>query len=288
MDSRDTRELGDDDPEDILQASLQTLYGYTPITHSSPGSVFTYSVPTGRVPHQLKRIELMTPDTQPSNWSLHASSIWVSSLFIADHLEDLQIDSFASQDSNILRVLELGAGAGLPSILIGSVYQRVSVTVSDYPDNNLIRTLSENVRRNEVSERCRVVPYKWGTNVTSLLNRGLENDSLFDIIVAADTLWNPELHAPFIDTLCMCLKHGPNSRVHLVAGLHTGRYTIHAFLDGTRQRNLNVQSVLEREVDGTQSRMWDVSQAEGEDEQERRRWVVWIVLKWGDAGDVVQ
>ncbi|KAF9224025.1 hypothetical protein BS17DRAFT_780362 [Gyrodon lividus] len=290
MDYHDARNLEDDDPEDILHASLQILYGYSPITHSTPGSVFIYTVKPGRVPRQLEQIELMTPDTQPSNWSLHASSIWISSLFTADHLEDLHIDTFPSQE--IVRVLELGAGAGLPSILVGSVYQRVSVTVSDYPDDNLIRTLSENVRRNKVSERCRVVPYQWGTDITMLLDRtgqgDLGDDSLFDIIIAADTLWNPELHMPFIDTLCMCLKHSPNSRIHLVAGLHTGRYTIQAFLDGTKWRNLIIQTAVEREVGGTQSRTWDVSRAEGEDEQERRRWVVWMVLKWGDAEDVVR
>ncbi|KAF9240625.1 WD40-repeat-containing domain protein [Melanogaster broomeanus] len=260
-------------PEDILSASLQILYDYSPITHSSPGSVFTYTVKPGRVPARpLNQIELMTPDTQPSNWALHASSVWVSSLFIADHLEDLQIDSLPSQ--KIVRVLELGAGAGLPSILIGSMYQSASITVTDYPDDNLIRTLSDNVRRNGVSERCRAVPYGSGDP---------GNESLFDIVIAADTLWNPELHAPFIDTLCTCLKRSSDSRIHLVAGLHTGRYTIQAFLDGTKRSGLVVQSATEREVSGTQSRPWDVSRAEDEDERERRRWVVWMVLKWGDV-----
>lgn len=296
MDPRDTMTL-EDDPEDILSASLQSLYGFSPITFSTAGSIFTYSIKPGRVPHPLPvaQIELATPDTEPSNWSLHASSIWISSLFVADHLEELQIDARTNtedmSEGTLVRVLELGAGAGLPSILLASMYQtNVSVIVSDYPDHRLIRTLSDNVRRNGVSERCRAVPYAWGTDTGALMvphRSGDRCDARFDIVFAADTLWNPELHAPFLDTLCMCLKRGTDSRIHLIAGLHTGRYTIQSFLDGTKLRGLVLQSAIEREVGGTQSRPWDVSRAEGEDERERRRWVVWMILKWEHSGDVL-
>lgn len=272
-------DLPDVDPEDILSASLETLYGFTPITLSTAGVVFTYPINPGP-----ERIEVATPDTDPSNWSLHASSIWVSSLFIADHLEELQIDVHTGT-----RVLELGAGAGLPSILLARRYPHAYVTITDYPDDRLIRTLSDNIRRNGVSDRCRAVPYAWGTDVGVLghpRSGGRDDhdlDARFDIIFAADTLWNPELHTPFLDTLCMCLKQGPDSRIHLVAGLHTGRYTIQSFLDGTMRWGLVLLSATEREVGGAQSRPWDVSRAECEDERERRRWVVWMILKWADS-----
>ncbi|KAH0836738.1 putative methyltransferase-domain-containing protein [Lanmaoa asiatica] len=288
MDLRDVVTL-EDDPEDILSASLQSLYGFSPTTFSTAGSVFTYSIKPGRVSHSPQQIEVATPDTEPSNWSLHASSIWVSSLFIADHLEELHIEAMPSTEGTVVRVLELGAGAGLPSILLASMYQKnVSVTVTDYPDDRLIRTLSDNVRQNRVSERCHAVPYAWGTDIGALMHRspGDGRDARFDVVFAADTLWNPELHAPFLDTLCMCLKRGPDARIHLVAGLHTGRYTIQSFLDGTKLQGLVLQSATEREVGGTQSRPWDVSRAEGEDERERRRWVVWMILKWEDSGNV--
>jgi nicotinamide N-methyltransferase len=274
----------EDDPEDILSASLQSLYGLTPITFSTAGAVLTYSI---KPPHPLaqEQIEVTTPDTDPSNWSLHASSIWVSSLFIADHLDALQIDAMTGP---VVHVLELGAGAGLPSILLARTYPHASVTVSDYPDDRLIRTLSDNIRRNGVSERCRAVPCAWGTDSDIGALVSSTGHARFDVVFAADTLWNPELHAPFLDTLCMCLKRGSDSRIHLVAGLHTGRYTIQSFMDRTTLRGLVLLSATEREVDGTQSRPWDVSRAVGEDERERRRWVVWIILKWDDSGDVLE
>ncbi|KAG0709415.1 WD40-repeat-containing domain protein [Suillus ampliporus] len=270
-----------DDPEDIMSTSLQTLYDYTPITHSAPGSIFTYTIKRDGGGPGLGVITLQTPDTQASNWSLHASSIWVSSLYIADHIEDLQLDLF--KDRKVVRILELGAGAGLPSIMIARATPNAAVVVSDYPDENLICTLSDNVRRNHASERCWAVPYAWGNDISPLLaptQQNREGSALFDIIVAADTLWNSELHVQFINTLCMCLDHSPDARVHLVAGLHTGRYTVQSFLDTVMTHKLQVERVVEREVTGSVQRPWDVTRAESEDERERRRWVVWMVLKW--------
>ncbi|KAI6023873.1 hypothetical protein PISMIDRAFT_678869 [Pisolithus microcarpus 441] len=276
-----------DDPEDILSSSLQTLYDFTPITHSSPGSIFTYVIKPTLLPNpnSARVIELGTPDPQPSKWDLHASSIWVAAVYLADHVEDLELHRF--QDREVVRVLELGAGAGLPSILIASAYRNARVTISDYPDEHLIRTLSENILRNDVSCVARAAPYDWGTEISTLFGADeMENDVLFDVVIAADTLWNPSLHQRFVLSLVMSLKYSPDSRVYLVAGLHTGRYTIQAFLRSieTDGCGLVVESLSERQVTAAQtSRSWDVARAENEDEQERRRWVVWIVLKWREC-----
>ncbi|KAH7915279.1 WD40-repeat-containing domain protein [Hygrophoropsis aurantiaca] len=273
-----------DESEDILSSSLETLYDYTPITYSAAHLLFTYPIKSPLTSQSSSVITLQTPDTQPANWSLHASSIWVSSLFIADHLEDLQLDDHTDRET--INILELGAGAGLPSILISKLYPNTFVTVSDYPDEKLIRTLSDNVHRNGVSKQCRVVPYAWGTDIAHLRSMGAyaqrsnQAESLFDVIIAADTLWNPELHEVFLDTLCMCLKSSPDASIHLVAGLHTGRYTIQAFQDAVKSRCFVIESAIEKEVRGAGQRLWDVTRAETEDEQERRRWVVWMTLKW--------
>ncbi|KAI0314818.1 putative methyltransferase-domain-containing protein [Amylostereum chailletii] len=254
------------EPEDILSSSLETLYDYAPITHSSAGPQFTYTSPSG-----APTITLATPDTAAENWALHASSIWVSALYIADHLPELQLRGGHH------RVLELGAGAGLPGILIAKTYEHVHVTTSDYPDAELMRALEANVARNGAQARCSVVPHAWGTDPSTLLSPDAAG---FDTIVAADTLWNPDIHLKLIDTLARTLARTDGARAHLVAGLHTGRYTIEAFVRAVGEVGMVVESAVEREVKGEGRREWDVRRAEDEDERERRRWVVWMILRW--------
>lgn len=261
------------DAEDILFDSLQTLYDYHPITLTTQGSIFTYT-------HQSNipiSITLRTPNTQPSNWSLHANSIWVSSIYLADHIVDLNIDFYKSNsEEGKVRVLELGASAGLPSILVAKLFPNALVTVTDYPDEELIKTLTNNVESNSVADRCKALPYAWGSDPSMVLG----NTRGFDVVIAADTLWNPELHPIFIHTLKSTLKKSSCSRIHLVVGLHTGRYTIQAFLTHVqRNSGLLVENISEREATGSCTRIWDVSRSDV-DERERRRWIIWMTLAW--------
>ena len=273
-----------DAPEDVLADSLESLYDHVPVAHSSAGTIFTFRSKIGG-----SAITLMTPDTQAANWSLHATSIWSSSLYVADHIEDLNLSQYtdsAMQEGRPLRVLELGAGAGLPSILISQIYTDALVTCSDYPDPELIRTLTENAQQNKVQDRCRVVPYAWGSDPNALMeSQSAQEDPIpgFDIVLAADTLWNLDTHHLFIQTLQLTLKRSSDARVHLVAGLHTGRYVVQSFLKLVTESGFVAEDLRERRVGGTEERPWSVDRADGEEEQERRRWVVWMVFRRSDC-----
>ena len=290
------------DPEDFLSDSLQTLYDYAPITHSSAGSLFRYTPrpPSESAPHShppstagsaadASVVTLVTPTTQASNWALHASSIWTSAIFVADHIQSLRLDAHVAgaraRGGAPLRMLELGAGAGLPSIVVAKMHEDVRVTASDYPDEALIRALRENVRRNGVEGRCRVVPYAWGSDAAVFhepaAGTSAGEDSIgFDVVLAADTLWNPDLHSLFLRTLQLTLRRTLDARIHLVAGLHTGRYTLQAFMRMLEEYGFEMEEAVEREASGEQCRAWDISRAEGEEEKERRRWVVDMRIKW--------
>ncbi|KZT07296.1 uncharacterized protein LAESUDRAFT_812283 [Laetiporus sulphureus 93-53] len=282
------------EPEDLLSESLQVLYDCAPVAHSSAGSVFTYTYPglytekmTRSTSNPLLTITVRTPDTQAANWPLHASSIWMSSLYMADNLSELDLDRHIRvvvDRGERLRVLELGAGAGLPGILNARLYDDVEVVSSDYPDEELIRTLSDNIKQNEGPDRCRAVPYAWGSDPAILFTPSPKGasplDPSFDVVIAADTLWNSELHSLFIQTICSTLKRSTESRVYLVAGLHTGRYTIQAFLRAVSETGLEIETATEKEINGTTTRPWNVERDE-ETEKDRRRWVVWVVLRWG-------
>ncbi|KAF5387315.1 hypothetical protein D9757_005711 [Collybiopsis confluens] len=262
-----------DDPEEILNSSLNTLYEYQPTTLSSNGSIFTYP----RIP-----VTLHTPDTSAANWSLHASSIWVSSLYLADHIDALDLPSYLTKEGQKVRVLELGAGAGLPGIVIAKCFPNIQVTLSDFPDEKLIRTLSENIDINHVSDNCSARTYAWGSDPKELLRSGDSPDSpsLFHVIIAADTIWNPESHEIFIGSLKSTLRRSYDSRAHLVAGMHTGRYALQSFLNTAVRCGFILDSLEEKEQSGSETREWDVTRAEQEDEKERRRWLLWIILKW--------
>ncbi|KAJ4475054.1 putative methyltransferase-domain-containing protein [Lentinula aciculospora] len=267
------------DPEDILNSSLEILYDYQPITLAFTGSVFTYTSNSSAL-----TVTLHTPDTDASNWSLHASSIWASSQYLADHLEDLHLEyHIANSQQQKIHLLELGAGAGLPGILIAKSYPDILVTVSDYPDDQLIRTLSENIENNRVSFNCHAKAYAWGTDSSTLLQSSSPFPHLYDVIISADTLWNSDSHGIFVDSLKGTLRRASSSRIHLIAGLHTGRYTLQSFLDAALQSGFDIESLEERERSGTRKREWDVSRAEQEDDRERRKWLLWIVLKWSGA-----
>ncbi|VDB95994.1 unnamed protein product [Peniophora sp. CBMAI 1063] len=252
--------------EDILHSALGVLYDYAPVTQSFAGDEFVYTAPFAPL-----TVTLRTPDTAAKNWDLHASSVWVASVFIADHLPEL-----LAQLPERVTVLELGAGAGLPSVLLSKAAPRSVVVCSDYPDDAIIAALEHSVKRNDV-RGVHVVPYAWGSDPASLLAHAPAG---FDVVLAADTLWNPDTHELLIQSITRTLGRRSSARAHCVAGLHTGRYTVETFMKRIGKSGLVVHRAIEREVAGEGSREWDVSRAEVEDERERRRWVVWITITW--------
>lgn len=217
-----------EDPEDVFSTSLDGLYGYAPITCADAGSVlpYTYSGKDGLTSDNydgktdenfigLKTspitLTLHTSDTRTHNWALHASSIWASSIFLADHVGLLELRALVQScvcSASTLEVLELGAGAGLPGLLVAKCLERASssrfywgspddiersftwrVTLSDYPDDLLIDNLRANAQRNgfainetgvsdaadfvssissDSGPRVRVVPYAWGDDVSPI------------------------------------------------------------------------------------------------------------------------
>ncbi len=102
-----------------------------------------------------------------------------------------------------------------------------------------------------------------------------------DVIIAADTLWNSQSHQSLLNSLQLLLRRTADARVYIVAGLHTGRYTLQAFIQLVEESNLESEEILERNVVEGGRREWKVDRVEGEDvEKERRRWAVWMKIKW--------
>ncbi|KAG6888725.1 hypothetical protein C0992_007634 [Termitomyces sp. T32_za158] len=72
-------------------------------------------------------------------------------------------------------VIELGAGTGLPSLLLATTPDNPAlVVVTDYPDENILGNLKKNLERNRPNFQatCRVecAGYEWGTDAEPLLD----------------------------------------------------------------------------------------------------------------------
>ncbi|KDQ13525.1 hypothetical protein BOTBODRAFT_33537 [Botryobasidium botryosum FD-172 SS1] len=245
------------DPLDIFSGSLESLYDELQVSYSEPGKLFSY-----------RGVTVSPPDTASENWSLHASSIWRASLFLTDHLPILD-------GPEPVHIIELGAGSGLPGICAALEHPGARVVLSDYPDPHILSTLAENVRRNQLREvRVKVVGYAWGSDLPSELI-----PHSFDVVMAADTLWMPEQHANFSQTLALLLKKTIGAKVYLVAGLHTGRWMIAEFMRVVATTGLGVQEIKEVSLINGEEREWK-AERENEDDTKRRRWIIRMTLSW--------
>jgi nicotinamide N-methyltransferase len=162
----------------------------------------------------------------------------------------------------------------------------LDVWLSDYPDSNIIRRLLENVTRNRVP--CSVVGHVWGTcdlvwptemetqdNATSPCSFEDLRHS-FDLIVAADTLWNVDSQDNFLSTLNNLLS--PTGQVALVAGMHTGRYALRRFFERAGSAGFVIRELRERNTLTSEDREWTVER-DGEEDAARRPWIVWMRLQ---------
>ncbi|WWC71505.1 uncharacterized protein I206_105463 [Kwoniella pini CBS 10737] len=109
------------------------------------------------------------------------------------------------------KVLELGAGAGLPSIVctLGGSKQ---VVITDYPDTNLVENMRFNVDVNVAGDlrgNVDVVGHLWGHDVKHLMTR-TENEG-YDLLILSDLVFNHSQHDALIKTVNSTLSHKPDA-----------------------------------------------------------------------------
>ncbi|KAF2789479.1 hypothetical protein K505DRAFT_253294 [Melanomma pulvis-pyrius CBS 109.77] len=109
-------------------------------------------------------------------------------------------------------VLELGAGAGLPS-LVCAINGAAHVVVTDYPDADLI----ENLRYNITHTNLLPSPskgYLWGAPIEDL-TKHVPSGVGFDVLILADLLFNHSEHAKLIKTVQLTLKKTVASKAYV-------------------------------------------------------------------------
>lgn len=135
--------------------------------------------------------------------------LWNAGQVVSDYLEEHVTDLVHNRT-----VLELGAGAGLPS-LVSAVLGARKVVVTDYPDHNLVENLRYNI------DNCSALPSKqlivaegfiWGNSIEPLTRHLDGDDRNFDLLILADILFNHTEHAKLISTVSTTLKKNSHAR----------------------------------------------------------------------------
>lgn len=150
-------------------------------------------------------------------------------------------------------VLELGAGAGLPSLVCAARGAR-QVVVTDYPDPDLIQNLQYNV------EHCALIPlkssiaaegYLWGNDTGKLTSKLVDPSAGFDLLILADILFNHSEHQKLITTVDAALKEGSNAKA-LVFFTPYRPWLLEkdlAFFDLAKSNGFLVEKVMEKTME---------------------------------------
>ncbi|OJD27082.1 hypothetical protein ACJ73_01522 [Blastomyces percursus] len=239
---------------------------------------------------------------------LFAHYLWGGSLVVAEGIERAMValagGNGAGIDKDLIwnvrgeKVLELGAGAALPS-LISALAGAAQVTITDHPSSPaLYGAIQANVANNipeHLQPRISIVPHEWGVlGLDEAASRfTVENQDSLTRIIAADCLWMRDQHENLVRSLLWFLAP-PTPPFSLdvsggvawvVAGFHTGREIVASFFETAVAMGLVVEKIWERDVNATSeegevTREW-MSVRPGEGPENRARWCVVAFLKKG-------
>lgn len=160
-------------------------------------------------------------------------------------------------------VLELGAGAGLPSIVAATLGAH-RVVVTDYPDPDLVETMWRNVRG------CALIPgveedgdgepenivvdgLVWGANSEKVLEHLGEEGKKegFDVLILADLLFRHTEHGNMLKTVRETLNKSRESKAFVVFTSYRPwlQHKDLKFFDLAREEGFVVEKVLEKKMD---------------------------------------
>ncbi|SPO05023.1 probable Putative nicotinamide N-methyltransferase [Cephalotrichum gorgonifer] len=160
-------------------------------------------------------------------------------------------------------VLELGAGAGLPSLVCGAL-EAERVVLTDFPDADLVEVMQKNVDGleelvPEARGRVRVKGFIWGGDVKPLAaelggaaveGEGQEGGR-FDVLVLADLLFRHSEHGNMVKTIREALRRGRESTAYVVFTSYRPwlQHKDLAFFDLAREAGFVVEKLLEKKLD---------------------------------------
>lgn len=214
-------------------------------------------------------IKLGLADVEKDQTSLFSHHLWNAGVEVAGMIETGELNVEGET------VLELGAGAALPS-LISAISGAKNIVVTDYPAPEILANITSNIALNKpkfVSSDIQVYGHTWGELDEEVAKKHAHS---FSRIIAADTLWMTWEHENLVKSMLHFLDDSPTSRVIVVAGLHTGRQKMANFWD-VAVKSFDINTIKERDIDGIE-REYKADRGV-EDVIERKRWLIIGTLK---------
>ncbi|KAL8692566.1 MAG: hypothetical protein Q9218_002435 [Villophora microphyllina] len=176
-------------------------------------------------------------------WGHH---LWNGAQVVTDYLYDHAKDLVTGKN-----VLELGAGAGLPS-LAAAIWGAKHVVLTDYPDEDLVENIRINVDAVLPHELNIVVKgYVWGASAEPLLSELGSESGGFDTLILADLLFNHSQHVALVSTIQATLKRSPSAKALVFFTPYTPwKYDRDmAFFDTAINGGFRVVQVVQRVMD---------------------------------------
>ncbi|OAK95544.1 hypothetical protein IQ06DRAFT_60653 [Phaeosphaeriaceae sp. SRC1lsM3a] len=143
--------------------------------------------------------------------------LWGHHLWNAGRTTSTYLEEHAAALVQNKTVLELGAGAGLPS-LVCALNGAKQVVVTDYPDAELIDNLRYNIDHcSLLSSPPHIVAegYLWGAPVEDVVKHLPDGAETFDVLILADLLFNHSEHAKLIKTVQITLTKSPEAKAYV-------------------------------------------------------------------------
>ncbi|GAB1315934.1 Protein N-terminal and lysine N-methyltransferase efm7 [Madurella fahalii] len=257
-----THDADQDDHDHDLDLFQEPADYYPP---TPPPTVQTYTLASGQA------ITLHLVGHSP----LEAHHLWNGSRVVAEHFE---------ADPSLVRgrtVLELGAGAALPSIVAGVLGAR-RVVATDFPDPDLVENMWRNVRgcgliedagdgddddgadgtgkgkgkgKGKGQGRVVVEGLVWGADPARVLaclpRRDGNREEGFDVLVLADLLFRHSEHASMLRTIRQTLKKARESKAFVVFTSYRPwlQHKDLGFFDLARDEGFVVEKVLEKKME---------------------------------------
>ncbi|KAL2057194.1 hypothetical protein ABVK25_002247 [Lepraria finkii] len=230
-----------------------------------------------------------TEHTLLSGQTLHLrlvgyNPLWGHYLWNGAQVLSTYLQKHAAQLVHGKNILELGAGAGLPSLVAATLGAKKAV-VTDYPDAELVENLDHNITTcallSEPATNIIAEGYLWGSPAKNLLAHLPAPAQRFDVLLLADLLFNHSCHAALVSTILDTLAHTSEAEA-LVFFTPYRPWLLEndmAFFDLCRDKGLEVQRVVEEVME-------KVMFEDDKGDEMLRRTVFGFEVRWRDLKDI--